>query len=117
MPTPKPTTIDEHLASAPPGVRATLDSVRATLLEAVPDAEERFRYGMPAIMFGGRYGLHYAGWKHHLGLYPVGELPEPLASEIAPFRAKKDSVTFRYADGVPLDLIARVAAALAAKHA
>ncbi len=72
---------------------------------------------MPAIMFAGRYGLHYAGWKRHLGLYPVGELPARLEAEVAPFRAKKDSVNFPYAQGVPHELIGRIAAALAAKHA
>ncbi|MBO9534182.1 MAG: DUF1801 domain-containing protein [Solirubrobacteraceae bacterium] len=115
MPT-KPTTIDEYFAAATPEVRAVLDDVRAVLLQAVPDAEEKYRYDMPAIMFGDRYGLHYAGWKQHLGLYPVGELPADLEAEAAPFRAKKDSVNFKYAQGIPLDLIGRIAAALAAKH-
>jgi uncharacterized protein YdhG (YjbR/CyaY superfamily) len=117
VPNPKPTTIDEYVAAATPEVRAVLESVRATVLAAVPAAEERYRYDMPAIMFTDRYALHYAGWKQHLGLYPVGELPADLEGEVAPFRTKKDSVNFAYKEGVPLELIGRIAAALAAKHA
>ena len=84
------------------------------IVEAVADAsgtapEEKVRYGMAAVLLGGRYALHFAGWKKHIGLYPVPVLPEPLETEIAPHRAKKDSVVLPHAKDVPYDLIARVA--------
>ena len=78
--------------------------------------EEKIRYGMPAVMFADRYGIHFAGWKKHVGLYPVGELDPDLEAEIAPHRATKDTVQFFYEDPVPYDLIERVARALAAGH-
>jgi uncharacterized protein YdhG (YjbR/CyaY superfamily) len=67
------------------------------------------RYGIAAIMLGGRYALHFAGWKKHIGLYPVPRLPDPLESEIAPYRAEKDAVVFPHAKDIPYDLIGRVA--------
>ena len=53
----------------------------------------------------------HACW-HHLGLYPIPTLPEPLESEIAPYREAKDSVNFPYTRPVPYDLISRVTAAI-----
>jgi len=111
-----PTTVTAYLDGFPEGQRAVLVQVRAALRRAVPGGEEKIRYGMPAVMFTDRYGIHFAGWKKHVGLYPVGELDPDLEAEVAPHRAKKDTVQFFYADGVPYDLIERIARALAARH-
>ena len=75
--------------------------------------EEKMRYGIAAVMLGGRYALHYAGWKKHIGLYPVPSLREPLESEIAPFRAEKDSVVFPHTEAMPYELVGRVAREIA----
>ena len=111
-----PTTVDAYVAGFPDGPRQVLEQVRDALQRALPGAEEKIRYGMPALMFRDRYGIHFAGWKKHVGLYPVGELDPVLEAEVAPHRAKKDTVQFFYKDPVPYDLIERVAAALAARH-
>lgn len=105
-------TVEEYLSGFEPGVRGILESVRAALLRAIPDAEERIRYGMPAVMLGGRYAIHFAGWKKHVGLYPVPTLPDELERQVAPFRSGADSVTFPYTADIPLDLIERVATAI-----
>ena len=111
-----PKTVDEYVASFPPEVQEILATVRAALHRAAPGGEERFRYGMPAVMLGGRYGLHYAAWKKHLGLYPVARLDEPLEERVAPYRAAKDSLRFPYSRPVPYALIEEIARALAARH-
>jgi uncharacterized protein YdhG (YjbR/CyaY superfamily) len=111
-----PTTVDAYVQGFPDGPRQVLEQVAAALRRAVPGGEEKIRYGMPAIMFSGRYGIHFAGWKKHVGLYPVGELDPDLEAEVAPHRAKKDTVQLFYKDPVPYDLIERVARALAARH-
>jgi uncharacterized protein YdhG (YjbR/CyaY superfamily) len=108
--------IDVYIASFPPEVQEILRNVRAALHRAVPGGEERFRYDMPAVMLGGRYGLHFAAWKKHLGLYPVARLAGPLEERIAPYRVAKDSLRFPYTRPVPYDLIEEIATALAAEH-
>ncbi len=115
----KPSTIDEYIAGYPDEVRGMLQRVRTAISDQVPGFSEKIRYGMPAIMLGstndptgGRYALHFAAWKNHLGLYPIPTLPEPLESEIAPYREAKDSVNFPYTRPVPYDLISRVTAAI-----
>src|SRR3954452_10416067 len=105
-----PATVDEYLAGLPDDAREIVSGVCDAVRRGIPGAEERIRYAMPAFMFpGGRYALHVGGWKQHVGLYPVGELPPELEAEVSEYRSKKDSVTFVYARPVPLDLIERVA--------
>lgn len=109
-------TISDYIAAFPPEVQVILERIREEITAVVPNAEERIRYGMPAIMLGGRYAIHFAAWKKHVGLYPIARLDEPLETEIAPFRVAKDSVNFRYTEPIPYALIGRVAAALQARR-
>ncbi|HKP07344.1 MAG TPA: DUF1801 domain-containing protein [Microbacterium sp.] len=113
-----PATVDDYIAGFPPEVAERLTRVRTEIVDAVTAAsgaapEEKVRYGIAAVMLGGRYALHFAGWKKHIGLYPVPPLPEPLESEIAPHRAEKDSVVFPHSKDVPYELIGRVAREIA----
>lgn len=114
--------VDEYIAGFPPEVAGRLQAIRDLIVAEVAaltegeQPEEKIRYGIAAVMLGGRYALHFAGWKKHIGLYPVPRLPEPLETELAPYRAEKDTVVFRHADPVPYDLVSRVAAAIVAER-
>ena len=117
-----PLTVDEYIAGFPPEVGDRLSRIRTTIVSAVREAtgaepEEKIRYGIAAVMLGGRYALHYAGWKKHIGLYPVPPLSETLQPEVAPYRAEKDSVVFPHAQPLPEELIARISAEIVAQRA
>ena len=106
--------IDDYLAAQPDEVRPILQRIREAIHAGLPGAEERVRYGMPAVMLDDRYALHFAGWKKHVGLYPVSPLPAELEAEVAPYRSAKDTVKLMYADPIPYDLVQRIAAELGA---
>ena len=112
-----PLTVDEYIAGFPPEVAERLQRIREIIVAEVPAPEEKVRYGIAAVMLGGRYALHYAGWKKHIGLYPVPTLDEPLESRIAPFRAEKDSVVFPHAQPIPYELIGEVTRAIVVRRA
>ena len=107
-------TVEDHIATLPQDVRPIVERAREAIRAALPDAEERVRYGMPAVMLDSRHALHYAGWKKHLGLYPIPTVPEPLEAEVAPYRTHKDTVRFLYSQPIPYDLIERLAGHLGA---
>jgi uncharacterized protein YdhG (YjbR/CyaY superfamily) len=113
----KVTSVEDYIAGYPDDVQLILRRVRETILAAVPGDEERVRYDIPAVMLGGRYALHYAAWKKHLGLYPVATADDGLEAEIAPYRSGKDSLNFPYSKPIPYELIGRVAAFVAARRA
>ena len=113
----QPASVDAYIAAFEPDIAERLQQVRAAILAAVatPDAqepEERIRYGMPAVMLGGRYALHFAGWRQHIGLYPVPPLPEQLESEVAPLRSAKDTVILKHRQPLPVELVGRIASAI-----
>jgi len=110
------TSIDDYVASFPDGPREILERVRDAVRRGAPGSEEKIRYGMPALMFRDRYGLHFAGWKKHVGLYPVAVFDGELEEQVAPHRAAKDTVQFFYKDPVPYDLIERITRELASRH-
>jgi uncharacterized protein YdhG (YjbR/CyaY superfamily) len=105
-------TVDEYIATFPPEVAERMQQVRAAIHAEVPGGEERMRYGIAAVMLGGRYALHFAGWKKHIGLYPVPRLPEPLETEVASRRASKDTVGFPHREPLPVELISRITRAI-----
>ncbi|MEO5744141.1 MAG: DUF1801 domain-containing protein [Terracoccus sp.] len=101
-------TIDDYLASFPPASRAALDGVRSTIREAVPEAREKIRYGMPTYLLGGRPLLYVAGWKKHVGIYPVPTGDSSFEAEVAPYRGAKETVRFPLAQPIPLDLVRHI---------
>ena len=112
-----PASVDAYIGSFAPEVQPVLQAVREAIHAGVPGGEEKIRYGMPAVMLGGRYAIHFAGWKHHVGLYPIHAFEGALEAEVAPFRATKDSINFPYSKPVPYDLITRMAAEIVRRRA
>ncbi|GGI44206.1 uncharacterized protein YdhG (YjbR/CyaY superfamily) [Agromyces flavus] len=112
-----PQTVEDYIASFPDDIADRLRRTRAAILAEVPHPEEKMRYGIAAVMLGGRYALHFAGWKQHIGIYPVPTLPDPLESEVAPLRSGKDSVTFTHSVELPDALISRITAAIVSRRA
>lgn len=123
-----PADVDEYLAALPDDRRATLQAVREAIHRGVASgsgatgpgatgpAVEKIRYGMPAVLLDGRYAVHFAAWKKHLGLYPVATLSDALEARVAPLRSGVDSVTIPWTTPAPLDLIEAIAAELAARR-
>jgi uncharacterized protein YdhG (YjbR/CyaY superfamily) len=113
MTAPGEAAVDDYLSAFAPEVRERLTRLRSVILEHLPGGEQTVRYGMPAVMLGQRYGLHFAGWKKHVALYPVPVFDGPLEARLAPYRSGKDTVRFLHTQEVPYDLVAEVCDRLA----
>ncbi|MFT4049352.1 MAG: DUF1801 domain-containing protein [Solirubrobacterales bacterium] len=112
----KPTSVENYFAGLAPEQAAALTKVRDAIHRGIPDWEERISYSMPAVVTPkGIANLHFAAWKTHVGIYPVHGLSPELEKEVAPYRRTKHMLGFSYADGVPEELIERVAAAVVAR--
>ena len=106
-------TVESYLASFPDEVRPVLEQVRKTIRTAVPGAEETISYDIPTFKLGGRAVVYFAGWKHHVSVYPIPQADEALERDLAPFRAAKGTLKFPLDRPVPYELIGRAAALLA----
>lgn len=101
--------VGEYIGSFPADVQAILEQVRRAILDAVPGAGETISYHMPTITLGGRPLLHFAGWKHHISLYPAPAGDEAFERRLGPYRSARSTLKFPLSQPVPYDLIAQVA--------
>jgi uncharacterized protein YdhG (YjbR/CyaY superfamily) len=101
--------VGEYIGSFPADVRAILEHVRRAILDAVPGAGETISYRIPTITLGGRPLLYFAGWKHHISVYPAPVGDEALERRLGPYRSAKSTLKFPLSRPVPYDLIAQVA--------
>lgn len=110
-------TIDDYVGSFPDDVRVILEELRRTIRQVVPAAHEAISYRIPAVTLDGRHLVYFAGWKRHVSLYPLPQVDEVLARELAPYRAGKGTARFPIGEPVPYDLIGRLIALLVEQRA
>jgi uncharacterized protein YdhG (YjbR/CyaY superfamily) len=78
----KASNIDEYIAGFPPAVQRLLESVRATVREAAPDAVETISYAIPTFAQHGNL-VHFAGFKNHIGFYGTPNGHAAFAAELS----------------------------------
>lgn len=109
-----------YLASVPDAVRPILQSVFQGVQALLPDARPCISYQMPAFRAGpgaGKVFFYCAAFKRHIGVYPPVTVDAALVAELAPWRNDKGNMSFPLNQPVPVELIGRVALALAAQYA
>lgn len=109
------TSHEDYIAAMPAAVQPLLRKVQGVVETALPRAERCISYGMPAYR-AGKVFFYFAGFKHHLGIYPPVKHDLVLMAELAPFRNEKGNLAFLYKDPIPYGLIVRVAVCLAREH-
>jgi len=103
------TSVDEYLGRAPEPHRSTLTSLRATLREILPQAEEAMSYKMPAFKVGGKAVAGYAYFKSHCSYFPHSGSVRPLLSqELADYRWSKGTLQFPIDQPLPGALVRRL---------
>ncbi|MEX0626739.1 MAG: DUF1801 domain-containing protein [Chloroflexota bacterium] len=109
--------VDAYIASFPPDVRLKIESVRQAIRRAVPGSEEAISYDIAAFRLHGRGYLGLAGWKRHISIYPIPRADEELDRELTAHKSGKGTLQFPLSKPIPLGLVGKVAALLAAQRA
>lgn len=113
---PKIASHEQYFAAAPPEVQEILRKVQEVVEAALPMAERCISYNIPAYR-SGKVCFYFAAFKTHLGVYPPLRSDPVLVRELSDYRNEKGNLRFKYSDGIPFDLIRRVALALAKEYA
>ncbi|MHB1357301.1 MAG: iron chaperone [Anaerolineae bacterium] len=100
-------TIDEYVATFPLEVQLLLQQIRATIKAAAPEATEKISYQMPTFFLHGNL-IHFAAFKHHIGIYPAPSGIEAFADELSVYVGAKGSVRLPLDKPLPLELITRM---------
>src|SRR3954447_23549001 len=99
--------IDEYIATFPAETQALLETLRATIRAAAPDAEETISYNMPAFAQKGNL-VYFAALKNHIGLYPTSSGIAAFKDELSGYEGAKGSVKFPKDQPLPVDLISKI---------
>jgi uncharacterized protein YdhG (YjbR/CyaY superfamily) len=99
--------IDEYIATFPADIQALLETMRATIRAAAPEAEEKISYQMPTFFLNGNL-VHFAAFKNHIGFYPASSGIEAFKDELVAYAGSKGAVRFPLDKPLPLDLVGRI---------
>ena len=102
------TTIDEYISTFPDDIQAILENVRRAILKAAPEAAETISYGMPTFDLNGKHLVFFAGWKHHISLYPIPAGDEAFQQKISHYKRAKGTIQFPCDKPIPYDLVEKI---------
>ncbi len=105
---PRPATVDDYIAGFPKNVQQILKRIRSTIRKAAPRAEESITYRVPTYKLNGARLIYFAGFKSHIGLYPVTPDVRANFNELAEYKGGKGTAKFPLDKPIPYALIGRI---------
>jgi uncharacterized protein YdhG (YjbR/CyaY superfamily) len=104
--------VDEYLRGIEEPKRSTLEALRRTILEIVPEAEQIISYKVPAFRVEGRIVAGFAAFKDHLSYLPFsGSVLPQLTSELEGYTLTKSALHFAIDRPLPKTLVRKLIAA------
>jgi uncharacterized protein YdhG (YjbR/CyaY superfamily) len=101
--------VDDYLADVEEPKRSTLQRLRQTILEIVPEAEEGISYGVPAFRLEGKVIAGFAAFKSHLSYLPhSGSVFPALADDLAPYKTSPGALQFPIDSPLPKRLVGKL---------
>jgi uncharacterized protein YdhG (YjbR/CyaY superfamily) len=87
--------VDDYLRGVAEPKRSTLEALRRTILEIVPDAEQVLSYRVPAFCVGGKIVAGFAAFHSHLSYLPFsGSVLPELADQLEGYSMTKSALHF-----------------------
>jgi uncharacterized protein YdhG (YjbR/CyaY superfamily) len=103
--------VDEYLRGVEEPKRGTLEALRRTILEIVPEAEQVISYRVPAFRVRGRIVAGFAAFRNHLSYLPFsGSVLGQLEGELKEYRMTKSALHFPVDRPLPKTLVQKLIA-------
>lgn len=103
------TEIDAYLAALDEPKRSTLEKLRQTILDLIPEAEQGISYGLPAFRVRGKVVAGFAAFKNHLSYLPhSGSVFPELRAELANYTTSSGALHFEIDTPLPLPLVRKL---------
>jgi len=101
--------IDDYLASLEEPRRSTLTTLRQSILDAIPEAEQCISYGLPAFRMQGKVIAGFGAFKSHLSYLPhSGSVFPELADELTRYKTSTGALQFPVDAPLPKALVAKL---------
>ncbi|MBV8987370.1 MAG: DUF1801 domain-containing protein [Solirubrobacterales bacterium] len=103
--------VDQYLRGLDEPKRSTLQALRRTILEIVPDAEQVISYRVPAFRVRGKTVAGFAAFKDHLSYLPFsGSVLGQLADELQDYTMTKSALHFPIDRPLPKKVVKKLLA-------
>ena len=103
--------VDAYLESLKEPKRSTLEALRRTILEVIPDAEQCISYRVPAFRLQGKVIAGFAAFRNHLSYLPFsGSVLRELGDEISQYMTTKSALHFAVDKPLPKGLVKKLIA-------
>ena len=99
--------INAYIESCPSDRQEILNQVRDVIREALPEAEECLKYGMPTY-YQKQNLVHFSNNKQHIGFYPTPKAIVYFSEELTPYKTSKGAIQFPVSQAMPLELIRKI---------
>jgi uncharacterized protein YdhG (YjbR/CyaY superfamily) len=87
--------VTAHLAKLPQPQKSTLQELRKSILEVIPEAEEVISYGFPGYRINGKIICGFDAFKNHCSFFPHSSLVIPeLEKELLNYKTSKGALQF-----------------------
>jgi uncharacterized protein YdhG (YjbR/CyaY superfamily) len=87
--------IDDYLARIEEPKKSTLESLRRTILEIIPESEQCITYQVPTFKVGGKSVAGFAAYKNHCSYFPMsGSVLKQLGDELARYKTSSGALQF-----------------------
>jgi uncharacterized protein YdhG (YjbR/CyaY superfamily) len=101
--------IDVYLAALEEPKQSTLEQLRRSIMEVVPEAEQGLAYGIPAFKVHGKTVAGFAAFKSHLSYLPhSGSVLAELGDDVAAYETSKGSLKFAVDHPLPKRLVKKL---------
>lgn len=101
--------VDRHLANISEPHRSTLKTLRKTILEIIPEAEEVISYGFPGYKLDGKIICGFDAFKNHCSYFPHSSLVIPeLSQDLANYKTSKGALQFAIDKPLPKSLVRKL---------
>jgi uncharacterized protein YdhG (YjbR/CyaY superfamily) len=108
--------VPDYLAALEPEQARALKRILALVRKSVPGSHRVISYGIPAFRQD-RVFIYCAAFKMHIGIYPPVRNNAKLVESLKPYANARGNLRFPLDEPMPMQLIARVAKALARQYA
>jgi uncharacterized protein YdhG (YjbR/CyaY superfamily) len=103
--------VDRYLAALEEPKRSTLDALRRTILDIVPEVEQCISYGVPAFRLQGKVIAGFAAFKNHLSYLPhSGSVFPELGDTILHYKTSSGALQFPVDRPLPKALVKKLIA-------
>ena len=100
--------VDKYIQAFPVEVQEKLNEIRSIIFEIAPQLTERICMGMPTFDLNGKWFVHFAAFKKHIGFYPQAIGVEAFKDKLTEYKTSKGTIQFPLNKPLPVDLIREI---------